>query len=32
LEARKKEEQRYNKETKMKGIKETEGNNKGLKR
>jgi len=31
LEGRKREEQRYNKETKMTEIKETEGKNKGLK-
>jgi len=31
LEAGKKEESRYNKETKMKGINEREGKNKGLK-
>ena len=32
LEARKKEEQTYNKDTKMKGIKETDEKNKGLKK
>jgi hypothetical protein len=32
LKERKKEEQRYNKESKKKGIKETEGKNKKLKK